>query len=65
MFDRPGSGERAVLVHVQTTGDSEDLGELRELAISAGALPLAVVSGKRQKPDSRYYIGTGKLEELS
>ena len=65
MFDRPGSGERTVLVHVQTTGDSEDLGELRELAISAGALPLAVISGKRQKPDSRYYIGTGKLEELS
>ncbi len=65
MFDRPGSGERAVLVHVQTQYDPEDLSELRELAISAGALPLAVVTGKRQKPDPRYYIGTGKLEELS
>ncbi len=50
---------------MQTTGESEDLGELRELAISAGALPLAVVSGKRQSPDPRYYIGKGKLEELS
>ncbi len=65
MFDRPGFGERAVLVHVQTQGDPEDLSELRELAISAGALPLAVVTGKRQNPDPRYYIGTGKLEELS
>ncbi len=65
MFDRPGSGERAVLVHVQTQYDPEDLSELQELAISAGALPLAVVTGKRQNPDPRYYIGTGKLEELS
>lgn len=66
MFDRPDAGERAVLVHVQTGGgDSEDLSELRELAISAGAEPVAVVTGRRQPPDSRYYIGTGKLEELS
>jgi len=65
LFDRPGSGERAVLVHMQTRGDDEDLGELRELALSAGALPVAVVTGKRQTPDPRYYIGTGKLEELS
>lgn len=65
MFDRPGSGERAILVHVQTQAEPEDLSELRELALSAGALPLAVVTGKRQTPDSRFYIGTGKLEELS
>ena len=65
MFERPGSGERAVLVHVQTHRDLEDLAELRELAISAGALPVAEVTGKRQYADPRYYIGTGKLEELS
>ena len=65
LFDRPGSGERAVLVHLQTRGDEEDLAELRELAVSAGALPVAVVAGKRQRPDPRFYIGTGKLEELS
>ncbi len=65
MFDRPDSGERAILVHVQTGRDVEDLSELRELAISAGTQPVAVVTGKRQTPDPRYYIGTGKLEELS
>ena len=54
-----------MLVHVQTHGDLEDLAELRELAISAGALPVAEVTGKRQYADPRYYIGTGKLEELS
>jgi GTP-binding protein HflX len=65
LFDRPDSGERAVLVHVQTGNDAEDLAELRELALSAGAEPVAVVTGKRQTPDARYYIGTGKLEELA
>ena len=54
-----------MLVHVQTHRDLEDLAELRELAISAGALPVAEVTGKRQYADPRYYIGTGKLEELS
>jgi GTP-binding protein HflX len=65
LFDRPGSGERAILVHMQTRGEEEDLAELRELAVSAGAFPVAVVTGKRQNPDPRYYIGTGKLQELS
>jgi len=65
LFERPSSGERAVLVHMQTRRDDEDLAELRELAVSAGALPVAVLTGKRQNPDPRFYIGTGKLEELS
>lgn len=65
MFDRPGAGERAVLVHLGGQYDQEDLDELRELAYSAGATPVAVVTGKRQSPDPRYFIGKGKLEELS
>lgn len=65
MFDRPGSGERSVLVHLQTRDDQEDLAELQELAVSAGALPVAVVTAKRKTADPRYFIGTGKLQELS
>jgi GTP-binding protein HflX len=65
LFERPGSGERAVLVHLATQGDIEDLSELQELAVSAGAKPVAVVTGKRQRPDPRSYIGKGKLEELA
>jgi GTP-binding protein HflX len=65
LFDRPSSGERAVLVQVQTQRDHEDLSELRELALSAGAIPVAVVTGKRHAPDPRFYIGTGKVDELS
>ncbi|MFM8330618.1 MAG: ribosome rescue GTPase HflX [Candidatus Methylumidiphilus sp.] len=64
MFDRPDTGERAVLVHLQTKGEQDDLAELRELALSAGAYPVAVVTGKRQTADPRYFIGIGKLEEL-
>jgi GTP-binding protein HflX len=48
-----------------TRGDEEDLSELKDLAISAGAVPVGLVTGKRQHPDPRFYIGTGKLEELS
>lgn len=65
MFERPKLGERAVLVHSAMYEDTESLAELRELAISAGANPVVVVTGKRQSPDPRYYIGKGKLEELS
>ena len=65
MFDRPSAGERAVLVHLDNQGSPDDLVELRELALSAGAIPVTVLTGKRQKPDPRYYLGTGKLEELA
>ena len=66
MFDRPKSGERALLVHVDFTrhADNADLAELRELARSAGALVVAEVTAKREAPDRTYYIGSGKLEEI-
>jgi len=65
LFERPKLGERAVLVHAVGGEDTESLAELRELAISAGAEPVAVVTGNRRVPDPRSYIGKGKLEELS
>ncbi|HHH48593.1 MAG TPA: GTPase HflX [Gammaproteobacteria bacterium] len=68
MFERPskGDGERAVLVHVDFSDqeDREDLEEFRELAISAGAEPVAVVTGSRRRPDARYFLGSGKAEEV-
>ncbi|MGZ5051209.1 MAG: ribosome rescue GTPase HflX [Methylobacter sp.] len=64
MFDRPESGERAVLVHLTLHSGQEDLFELKELAKSAGTDPVYVVTGSRKKPDPKYFIGTGKLEEL-
>ncbi len=64
MFDRPESGERAVLVHLTIHSGQEDLLELKELAKSAGTDPVYVVTGSRKKPDPKYFVGKGKLEEL-
>ena len=64
MFDRPDSGERAILVHLTFRAGQEDLNELKELAKSAGAEPVHVLTGARQKPDPKYFVGKGKLEEL-
>ena len=66
MFDRPKSGERAVLVHLELPqeGDQEDLQEIEELAISAGAVPVAVVTGTRKSPDAKLFVGSGKAEEV-
>jgi len=64
LFDRPESGERAVLVHLTLHSMQEDLLELKELAKSAGTDPVYVVTGSRKKPDPKYFVGKGKLEEL-
>ncbi len=64
MFDRPDSGERAILVHLTFRYGQEDLLELKELAKSAGTDPVFVITGSRKRPDSRYFVGKGKLEEL-
>ena len=66
MFERPRSGERAVLVRlgVGAPVDPEDLQEFTQLALSAGAQPVATVTGRRDRPDPRYFLGSGKAEEL-
>ena len=64
MFDRPDSGERAILVHLNCHYQQEDLVELKELAKSAGTHAVEVVTASRQRPDPKYFIGTGKLDEL-
>ncbi len=66
MFERPRSGERAILVHITQQGqpDPDELQEFRELATSAGALVLEMVTGARHAPDPRYFVGRGKAEEI-
>ena len=65
MFDRPQSGERALVVHpvfAQTT--STDVHEFIELAISAGADVLDTVIVNRARPEARALLGRGKVAEL-
>ncbi|MBD3655244.1 MULTISPECIES: ribosome rescue GTPase HflX [Marinobacter] len=66
MFERPDVGERAVLVHIDFSShdESEDPGEFRELVSSAGVEAVAMVTGKRNQPSSRLFVGEGKLEEI-
>jgi len=66
LFERPDSGERAVLVHVYFPADNncEDLQEFTELVKSAGATPVATVTGSRSTPSSRLFVGRGKAEEI-
>ncbi len=58
--------EKAVLVCVDMgLYDAESsLDELEELTKTAGAEVVARVTQKRDKPDTAYYIGTGRLDEL-
>jgi GTP-binding protein HflX len=44
--------------------DPEDLQEFTQLAVSAGARPVATVTGRRDRPDPRYFLGSGKAAEL-
>ena len=66
MFERPRSGERAVLVRLGFGAqvDPEDLLEFRQLAVSAGAEPVATIVGRRERPDPRFFMGSGKADEV-
>ncbi|MBE9525802.1 MAG: GTPase HflX [Proteobacteria bacterium] len=79
-LERPGgNGERAVLVHIvlpkqdlaqfsavdeKASEQEEALNEFYDLTTSAGAEPVAIIKGKRYRPEAKYFIGTGKAEEV-
>lgn len=59
--------EKVILVHIDFTGAkefAEDLEEFQQLALSAGAKVVATITGKRQVPDAKYFVGSGKAEEI-
>ncbi len=61
-FDRPESGTRALLVHIEQ--EESDADELRELTVSAGLEPVGCISARKRYPDPKTYIGSGKLAEI-
>ncbi|WP_076417785.1 ribosome rescue GTPase HflX [Colwellia sp. UCD-KL20] len=67
MFDRYQAGEQAILVHVDFPDENarEDLQEFEMLVSSAGVSALTVISGKRDKPHTKYFVGSGKVEEIA
>jgi len=66
LFERPRGGERAVLVHLSLDKpeSSQDFTEFQELAVSAGAECVALITGRRRTPDPRLFVGGGKAEEI-
>ena len=79
LFERPSSGERALLVHVEITQNLVAAGgrkrlsvsreaeeqEFHELATSAGSEPILAVRTSRYRPDPKLFIGSGKAEEVA
>lgn len=65
-FERPDFGERAVLVHLKLNSESEpeDPREFEELVISAGGDPVEFLTGSRTAPHAKFFVGTGKLDEI-
>jgi GTPase len=66
LFERPRSGEKAVLVRigVGTPATEQDLIEFTALARSAGAFPVATIGGFRPRPDPRMFVGSGKAQQI-
>ena len=66
-FERPHSGERALLVHVNFSrkSDQDDLAEFIELVRSAQVTDVEVILASRQQPSAKTFVGKGKLEEIA
>ena len=64
MFDRPATGERALLVHVDGPAAGSMAEEFRELAASAGAHVAGAVGYPDRSPDPRFFVRAGKADEI-
>lgn len=66
MNQRPDGEERAVLVHIHFPAGkmAQDLEEFKLLANSAGATIATVITGTRRVPEAKYFVGSGKAEEI-
>ena len=66
MFERAGRGNRAVILHPVFAGTGpEVLDEFQELCRSAGVKIAAVLTAPRDRPDARFFVGKGKIEEVA
>jgi GTP-binding protein HflX len=67
LFDRYEAGEQAVLVHLDFPDENarEDLQEFEMLVSSAGINALTIITGKRNTPHTKFFVGSGKAEEIA
>ena len=66
MFERAKRGTRAILLHplFADTGP-EQLDEFEELCRSAGVDIAAILTAPRGRPDPRFFVGSGKIDEVA
>jgi len=66
-IERHRGGERAILVQIELFRQTHPyaLEEFKELANSASLEILVIVTGKRSAPEPKYFVGTGKAEEIA
>ena len=66
LFESPSGFGAAVLVSVDfgEADYADSLHELEQLGLSAGLVLRGTLEGKRSTPDAKYFIGSGKAEEL-
>jgi len=66
-FERPETGEVSILVHISFDAEyeQEDPMEFEELVLSAGGKPVEFITGKRKQPSPNFFVGSGKLEQIS
>jgi GTP-binding protein HflX len=66
-FDESSNKEAVVLVHLNFNDPDYDESqqEFIELVGSTGARIAAIVQGKRHRPDSKYFAGSGKVDEVA
>jgi len=67
LFDRYKAGEQAILVHLDFPDENarEDLQEFELLVSSAGINSLNIITGKRNTPHTKFFVGSGKAEEIA
>ncbi|MCG7755756.1 MAG: GTPase HflX [Nitrosomonas sp.] len=66
-MDKANAAVAAILVGIDfgSSTHADSLQELQQLAISAGLQVVAVLEGKRSRPDPTTYIGSGKVDEIA
>ena len=65
-FDRPTSGSKVLLIHIQQKGSElASAEELSELAVSAGLEPTGCLTSNRRFPHPGTFVGAGKVEEIA
>ena len=66
MFERPKVGEKAIVISLDFGGfdNDDDTFEITELTKSAGFDVAELITSKRTVPHTKFFVGSGKIQEI-